>query len=39
MNNIFKGIDSRITKAEETNDVENRMVGITATEQNTEKRI
>ena len=38
MNNTPEGIDSRITKAEEQiNDLEDRKVGITATEQNTEK--
>ena len=38
MNNTLKEIDSRITKAEEwVNDLEVRMVEITATEQNIEK--
>ena len=38
MNNILEGIDSRITDAEEwISDLENRMMGITATEQNIEK--
>ena len=38
MNNTPEGINSRITKAEEQiNDLEDRKVGITATEQNTEK--
>ena len=40
MNNTLEGINSRITEAEEwINDLEDRMVGITATEQNTEKRM
>ena len=40
MNNILEGIHSRITEAEAwTNDMEDRMVEITATEQNTEKRM
>ena len=40
MNNTLKGINNSITKAEEwTNDLEDRMVEITATEQNIEKRI
>ena len=40
MNNTQEGINSRITEAEEwINDLEDRMVGITATEQNTEKRM
>ena len=38
MNNTLEGITSRITKAEEwINDLEDRMVEITATEQNIEK--
>ena len=38
MNNILEGITSRITGAEEQrNDLEDRMVEITATEQNIEK--
>ena len=40
MNNTLEGINSRITEAEEwINDLENRMVEITATEQNIEKRM
>ena len=40
MNNILEGITSRITGAEEQrNDLEDRMVEITATEQNIEKRM
>ena len=40
MNNTLQGINSRITEAEEQiNDLEDRMVEITATEQNIEKRI
>ena len=40
MNNTLEGINSRITKGEEwINDLEDRMVEITATEQNTEKRV
>ena len=39
MNNTLEGIKSRITEAEEQiNDLENRMVEITATEQNIEKK-
>ena len=38
MNNTPEGLNSRITEAEEwINDLEKRMVEITATEQNTEK--
>jgi len=38
MNNIREGINSRITETEEQiNDLEDRMVEITATEQNIEK--
>ena len=38
MNNMLEGINSRITEAEEqTNDLEDRMVEIIATEQNIEK--
>ena len=38
MNSIFKGIDSRITEAEEwINDLEYRMVEINASEQNTKR--
>ena len=40
MNNILEGIHSRITEAEERiNDLEGRMVEITASEQNIEKRM
>ena len=40
MNNALEGIHSRITEAEEwINDPEDRMVEITATEQNIEKRM
>ena len=40
MNNTLEGINRRITKAEkQINDLEDRMVEITATEQNTEKRV
>ena len=40
MNNTLEGIHSRITKAEaQINDLEDRMVEITAIEQNTEKRM
>ena len=40
MNNTLGGIHSRIIEAEEQiNDLENRMVEITATEQNIEKRM
>ena len=39
MNNTLERIHIRITEAEQINDLENRMVEITATEQNTEKRI
>ena len=40
MNNALERINSRITEAEEQiNDMEDRMVEITATEQNTEKRM
>ena len=39
MNNTLEGINSRMTEAEETNDMEDRMVKITATEQNIEKRM
>ena len=39
MNNTLEGINSRITEAEEQiNDLEDRMVEIIATEQNTEKK-
>ena len=40
MNNILEGINRRITEAEgKISDLEDRMVEITATEQNIEKRI
>ena len=40
MNNTLVGIHSRITEAEaQINDLEDRMVEITATEQNMEKRM
>ena len=40
MNNTLEGINSRITEAEEwINDLEDRMVEITAAENNIEKRI
>ena len=40
MNNMLEGINSRIIEAEEkTNDLEDRMVEIIATEQNIEKRM
>ena len=40
MNNTLEGIHSRITEAEEwINDLEDRNVGITTTEQNIEKKI
>ena len=39
MNNTLEGINSRITDAERINDLENKMVEITAAEQNTEKRM
>ena len=39
MNNILEGINSRITEAkEQISDLEDRMVEITAAEQNTEKK-
>ena len=39
MNNTLEGINRRITKAEkQINDLEDRMVEITATEQNIEKK-
>ena len=39
MNNTLEGINSRITEAEEQiNDLEDKMVGIIAIEQNTEKK-
>ena len=40
MNNILEGINSRITEAEEqTTDLEDRMMEITAIEQNIDKRM
>ena len=40
VNNTLEGINSRMTEAEEQiNDLEDKMVGITATEQNIEKRM
>ena len=40
MDNTLQGINSRITEAEEwTNDLEDRMLEITAAEQNIEKRM
>ena len=40
MNNTLEGINRRITEAEDRiNDLEDRMVEITATEQNIEKRM
>ena len=40
MNNTLEDINSRITEAEEQiNDLEDRMVGITAAEQNIEERM
>ena len=40
MNNTVEGINTRITEAEERiNDLEYKMVGITATEQNIDKRM
>ena len=40
MNNTLEGINDRITEAEEwINDLENRMVEVTATDQNVEKRM
>ena len=40
INNAFEGINSRIIEAkEQINDLEDRMVEITATEQNTDKRM
>ena len=39
MNNTLEGINSRMTEAEETNDMKDRMVKITTTEQNIEKRM
>ena len=40
MNRTLEGINSRVTEAEEQiSDLEDRMVEITVTEQNTEKRM
>ena len=40
MNNTLEGINSRLTEAEEwINDLEDRMVEITATKENKEKRM
>ena len=39
MNDTLKGINSKITKAEQISSLENRLVEITATEKNTEKRM
>ena len=40
MNNTLEGLNSKITEAEEMiNDLEDRMMQITATEQNIEKRV
>ena len=39
MNNTLQGINSRVTGAEWINDLEDRMVEITATEQNIGKRM
>ena len=39
MNNTLEGINSRITEEAWINDLEDRMLEITATEQNTEKRM
>ena len=40
MNNTLEGINSRITEADERiNDLEDKMVKITAAEENTEKRM
>ena len=38
MNNTLEGNKSRITATEQINDLEDKMVGIIATEQNTEKK-
>ena len=38
MNNMLEGINSRITEAERINDLEDRMVKITDTQQNTETK-
>ena len=39
MNNTLEGIHSRINEAEQINDLEDRIVEITATEQNIKKRM
>ena len=39
MYNTVEGISSRMTEAEQTNDLEDRMVEIIATEQNIEKKM
>ena len=39
MNRTLEGINSRVTEAEQIRDLEDRMVEITATEQNIEKRM
>ena len=39
MNNTLEGINSRMTEAEQINDLEDKMVGSTATEQNIDKRM
>ena len=39
MSNTLEGIKSRITEPEQINDLEDRMVEITGTEQNIEKRM
>ena len=39
MNDTLKGINSKITKAEQINYLEDRRVEITATEKNTERRM
>ena len=39
MSDTLKGINSKITEAEWINDLEDRLMEITATEQNTEKRM
>ena len=39
MNRTLEGINSRVTEAEQISDLEDRMVEITATEQNIEKRM
>ena len=39
MNNILEGINSKVTEAEQINDLEETMVEITAVGQNIEKRM